>query len=425
MIAGYLKQNQVEESLSLIQKFTYSTEKPDGFTFSMILKLSTSTALTSKDLAKQVHTQILKSDVGTDDVLFTALVDSYSKNGKVDYARKVFDKMFERNVICSTAMISGYMKEGSIVDAEEIFQRTIDKDSVVFNAMIEGYSKSIETARKSLEVYIEMQRLNFRPTISTFVSVIGACSVLSTFEVGQQIQNQLMKTELFSDVKLGSALIDMYSKCGRIEEARRIFDYMPEKNVFSWTSMIDGYGKNGDPNEALHLFEKMRKEHRIRPNYVTILSALSACGHAGFVAEGWEIFKGMERDYLIKPRMEHYACMVDLLGRSGSLQEAWEFIKGMPEKPNSDVWGALLGASRIHGDVKMADFAANEIFKLSSDERPGAYVALSNTFAAAGKWEGVNEVRELMKERGVSKDTGRSWIGTDGGLCGFHVGQKL
>ncbi|RZC54551.1 hypothetical protein C5167_013405 [Papaver somniferum] len=347
----------------------YTDEKPDGYTFSMILKLATTGTFISTDLAKEVHTQILKYCIETDDILSTALIDSYCKKGEVDYARKVFDKLYERNVVCSTAMITGYMKQGSFVNAEEIFAATVDKDTVVFNAMIEGYSKSIKTAAKSLQVYIEMQRVNFRPTISTFVSVLGACSILASHEVGEQVQGQLMKTELFSDVKLGSALIDMYSKCGKTEEALRIFDYMPDKNVFSWTSMIDGFGKNGMADKALDL-------------------ALSACGHAGRVKEGWEIFDNMERDFLIKPRMEHYSCMVDLLGRAGSLQEALEFIVGMPEKPNSDVWAALLGASTIHGDVELADFAAKELFKISSKERPGAYMALSNTFAAAGKWEG-------------------------------------
>ncbi|XP_077243338.1 tetratricopeptide repeat (TPR)-like superfamily protein [Tasmannia lanceolata] len=422
IISAYFRQGQTEKSLSLIRKLAYSNGKFDGFTFSMSLKLSTT--LMCPNLGKQIHCQIAKSNIELDDVLFTALVDNYAKNGRIDYARKVYDKMSEQNIICSTAMISGYMKEGLLKNAEEIFQNTTEKDIVVFNAMIEGYSTTIETAYRSLEVYIDMQRLNFRPTISTFASVIGACSVLSASEFGQQVHCQLIKTDILSDVRSSSALVDMYSKCGRIEDARRIFDSMPEKNVFSWTSMIDGYGKNGNPDEALEIFDEMRNEQKVEPNYVTFLSALSACGHAGLISRGQGIFNSMKRDYSLKPRMEHYACMVDLLGRAGSLNHALEFIKKMPERPGSDVWGALLGACRLHGHVKMADLAANELFKLSIHERPGAYIALSNTFAAAGKWEGVCEVRELMKERGISKDVGCSWVGTDRGLCGFHVGQK-
>ena len=206
----------------------------------------------------------------------------------------------------------------------------------------------------------------------------------------------------------------MYAKCGRIVDARRVFDRMLEKNVFSWTSMIDGYGKNGFPDEALELFQKMQKEYCIVPNFVTFLSALSACAHAGLVDKGWEIFQSMENEYLAKPGMEHYACMVDLLGRAGRLNQAWEFVMRMPERPNSDVWAVLLSSCRLYGNIEMVKLAANELFKLNADGRPGAYVALSNTLAAAGKWDSVSELREIMKERGISKDTGCSWVGADG-----------
>ncbi|PSR89658.1 Pentatricopeptide repeat-containing protein [Actinidia chinensis var. chinensis] len=427
MISGYIKSGQVLESLNLVRRLSFSDEKPDGFTFSMILKAATCGSVLEVEarFGKQVHAQVVKSDVEADDVLYTGLVDLYVKSGRVEYARRVFDLMLEKNVVCSTSMISGYMNQGCVADAEDIFNRTVEKDVVVYNAMIEGYSKSQETAKAAIEVYISMLRLYFRPTISTFASIIGACSVLSAFEIGEQVQAQLMKTQHFTDIKIGSSLIDMYAKCGRVEEARRVFDRMPQKNVFSWTSMIDGYGKNGHPEEALALFIKMQRGKRTEPNYVTFLGALSACGHAGLVAKGREIFNSMERDYSMKPKMEHYACMVDLLGRAGSLNLAWEFVMAMPEKPNSDVWAALLSACRLHGDVEMANVAAHEIFKLCKNSRPGAYVALSNTLAAAGKWDRVSEVRDLMKVKGISKDTGFSWVGTESGLEGFHVGQKM
>ncbi|XP_009353223.2 pentatricopeptide repeat-containing protein At1g28690, mitochondrial-like [Pyrus x bretschneideri] len=417
LIGGYLKRGKVEESFSLVRRLVLSGEKPDRYTFSMILRASTCAGIVALpcSLGRVIHGQMIRKDVEPDDVLYTALVDSYVKNGKVQYARTMFDMTLEKNVICSTSMISGYMNRGSVEDAEDIFRKTVKKDVVLFNAMIEGYSKSVEYARGSLEVYIDMQRLNFLPNLSTFASVIGACSVLALFEVGQQVPSHLMKTGLFLDIKMGSALIDMYSKCGRVEDAQRVFDHMPEKNVFSWTSMIDGYGKNGYPDKALELFHIMQRKHQIEPNFVTFLSALSACGHAGLVDKGIEIFESMDRDYSLKPRMEHYACMVDLLGRAGSLRQAWEFAMEMPEKPNSDVWAALLSSSTLHGDVEMANIAAKELFKLNPDGRPGAYVAFSNTLATAGKWESVIALREKMKLSGISKDTACSWIDTDSG----------
>lgn len=300
MISGYLKHGQVDESISLVRWLLISGLKPDGYTFSMILKASSfpwNASLALGDLGRVVHAQVFRCDMELDDVLCTALVDSYVRNGKVSYARVVFDMMLEKDVICSTSLISGYMNQGSVEEAECIFHKTVEKDIVVFNAMIEGYSKSSEYAMRSIEVYIDMQRLNFRPNISTFASMIGACSTLTAPEIGQQVQSQLMKTQLYFNIKIGSALIDMYSKCGRVDEARRVFDHMPERNVFSWTSMIDGYGKNCFANEALDLFWRMQKEHSIEPNFVTFLSVLSACAHAGLVDKGWEIFYSMENEY--------------------------------------------------------------------------------------------------------------------------------
>ncbi|XP_020591498.1 pentatricopeptide repeat-containing protein At1g28690, mitochondrial [Phalaenopsis equestris] len=421
LISGYLRAGITGECLKLARKLAFSGEKLDGFTLSMVLRLSAS--IVSFNLAKQTHAQIIKSEFGYDDFLFAALIDSYVKNGMIRYARSTFLALPNRSLVCSTALIVGYMSQNSFRDAEELFRCLVNKDDVVYNAMIEGYSKIVETASKSFEVYKEMRFEDYKLTISTFVSVIGACSLLSAVEVGQQLHCQIIKSCIYCHVKAGSALIDMYSKCGAVEDARKIFDNMSEKNVFSWTSMIDGYGKNGISDKAIKLFNEMRTCSYVKPNHATFLSALSACGHAGLVSDGKEIFERMEKDHGLKPRMEHYACMVDLLGRADRLLEAHDFIKRIPEKPNSDVWGALLGASRVHGHVAMADIAAVELFKLCRSERPGAYIALSNTFAAAGRWDGVCRVRELMKERMVSKNAGYSWVDSEEVLHSFRSSQ--
>ncbi|CAN1229793.1 Pentatricopeptide repeat-containing protein At1g28690, mitochondrial [Linum grandiflorum] len=417
MVGGYLRERLVEEAIDLVRKLLVDGyNRPDGFTLSMILKASSAVSngggcgnvVLPRRLWSIVHGQIVRLDIEPDDVLYTAVVDSYVKSGNVGYARRIFDLMMDRNVICSTSMITGYMNYGSVAEAEEIFERTETKDIVVYNAMIEGYSKSEGTATKALEFYIDMQRVGFQPNISTFASVIGACSLLTDVGICVMIQSQVMKI-CFSNVKISSALVDMYAKCGEIDDARRVFDEMPLKNVFSWSSMIDGYGKSGETEKALELFGRMEVE----PNHVTFLAVISACGHGGLVAKGREIFDSMERDYSLKPKMEHYACMVDLLGRAGCLQEAWEVVMAMEERPNSDVWAALLNSCNFHGNVEMANVAANELFKLNAKGRPGAYVSFSNTLAAVGKWDDVGRVRDVMKVRGVLKDTASSWVGTE------------
>lgn len=414
LIGGYCNRHRHQEALQLLRLLAISGERPDEFTLSMALKISSSSAA-GANLCKEVHAQIFRSCSGgnLDEVLCTALIDCYVKKWSLGYAKRVFNESSDQNVACCTALISGYMRRGLLREAEEVFLSARERDAVAFNAMIEGYSCRPVTASRSLEVFKDMQAAGHRPTISTFVSLIGACSVLCALEFGRQVHARLVKTEILLHVRSGSALVDMYAKCGRTDYARRAFDDMPERNVFSWSSLIDGYGKNGMAEEALEMFRRMEEEDdSVVPNEVTFLAVLSACGHAGLVGEGKEILASMERDYSLKPNVEHYACMVDLLGRAGKLQEAFAFIKEMPRRPNSDVWAALLGACRLHGEVELAAVAAKEVFELNRRERPGAYVALSNTFAAAGRWRSVCEVREMMKARGVSKDTGNSWVGT-------------
>ncbi|CAN1810513.1 Pentatricopeptide repeat-containing protein At1g28690, mitochondrial [Linum perenne] len=328
---------------------------------------------------RKIHAHILKTGFIPNTNVSIKLLILHLKTGCLKYGRQVFDELPQPTLSAYNYMIGGYLRQGLVEEA--------------------------------LEFYIDMQRDGFRPNVSTFASVIGACSLLTEVKVGIQIQSQVMKI-CFTNIKIASALVDMYAKCGVIEDARRVFDYMVQKNVFSWSSMIDGYGKSGQPNKALELFSEMQ-QCGVEPNYVTFLAAISACGHGGLVAKGREIFESMERDYSLKPRMEHYACIVDMLGRAGCLHEAWELVMGMPKRPNSDVWAALLNSCNFHGSVEMASIAANELFKLNAKERPGAYVSFSNTLAAAGKWDSASQVRDVMKVRGVLKDTGSSWVGTE------------
>ncbi|KAF7087831.1 hypothetical protein CFC21_090988 [Triticum aestivum] len=412
LVAGYFRLGLPWEALGIVRRLAASTGRLDVFALSMALKLSAALALPRA--AREVHARVVRSLAEFDDILFAALVDAYVKNASLGYARRVYGMVPKPSVVCSTALIVGCMNQGLYRDAEAIFDGMEEKDVVVYNAMVEGYSKTEETAESSLEVFKAMQRARFRPTVSTCVSVLGACSLLSSPELGEQVHCQVIKSKVISDIKAGSALLDMYSKCGRVEEGRRVFDGMAERNVITWTSMIDGYGKNGLSDEALLLLEEMRGQQRgVRPNHATFLSALSACARAGLLSRGQEVFQSMERDCSLKPRMEHYACMVDLLGRFGSVRQAYDFVRGIPTRPNSDVWAALLGAATLHGDVDIANVASREVFELSRAGRPGAYMAFSNTLAAAGKWDSVHQVREMMKQRGVLKDAACSWVGSD------------
>ncbi|CAL4931193.1 unnamed protein product [Urochloa decumbens] len=389
LAAGYFRRGLPGEALGIVRRLAASTGRLDVFALCMAMKVSAALALPGNVLVRTV--------AEPDEILSAALVDAYVKSGLLGYARRAHAAMPEQSAVCSTALVVGCMNEGMFRDAEAIFE-SMEKDLVAYNAMVEGYSKAEETAEGSLEVYKAMQRAGFRPTLSTFVSVLGACSLLSSPELGEQVHCQAIKSSLSGNMKTGSALVDMYAKCGRVEDGRRVFDHMPERNVTTWTSMIDGYGKNGLSDEALQVFGEMRRRPDVRLNHTTFLSVLSACAQAGLLSRGQEVFQSMESEYSL---------------RFGSVHQAYDFVRGIPARPNSDVWAALLGAATLHGDMDVADVAAREVFELSRAGRPGAYMAFSNTLAAAGKWDGVHDVREMMKRRGVLKDAACSWVGSD------------
>jgi pentatricopeptide repeat protein len=413
LAAGYFRRGRALEALQVVKRLAARTGRVDAFALSMALKLCAALALPGL-AAREVHARAVRSVAGADVVLSAALVDAYAKTaGCLGYARRVHAATPARSVVCSTALLVGCMNAGLREEAEAIFEGMAEaKDVVAYNAMVEGYSRTEETAESSLEVFNAMRRAGHRPTVSTLVSVLGACALLSAPELGEQVHCHAAKGGLTADIKAGSALVDMYSKCGRVEDGQRVFDRMPATNVITWTAMIDGYGKNGLSDEALQLFAEMRRQRLVRPNHATFLSVLSACTHAGLLAQGQEVFQSMEREYALQPRMEHYATMVDLLGRFGSVRQAYDFIRGMQATPNTDVWAALLGAATLHGDFHIANVAAKEVFELSRAGRPGAYMAFSNTLAMAGKWDGVHYVREMMKQRGVLKDAAYSWAGS-------------
>lgn len=154
------------------------------------------------------------------------------------------------------------------------------------------------------------------------------------------------------------------------------------------------------------------------------VGVLSACSHTGLVEKGREYFYSMNRDYGVIPNSKHYTCMVDLLGRAGCLNEAQNLMKNMPFKPDAAAWGALLGACRLHGKTDLAEKAAEVIFEMEP-ENAGMYVLLSNLYAASGRWDDVSKMRLKMRDRGVKKVTGYSWLEVQNKVHTFSVGDTF
>ncbi|KAG4118041.1 hypothetical protein ERO13_D12G268350v2 [Gossypium hirsutum] len=312
------------------------------------------------DEARETFEQMPQKNI----VSWNAMIAGYVQCKRMDMARKLFDKMPFRDVTTWNTMITGYARSGEIAHARDFFDRMPRRNPVSWAAMIAGYAQS-GYSEEALRLFVDMKRDGERLNRSSFASALSTCAHIAALELGMQLHGQL-EAGYESGSFVGNALLLMYCKCGGIEEACSAFEEIMEKDIFSWNTMISGYAIHGFDKEALKILESM-KAAGFKPDDTTMVGVLSACSHAGLVDRGVEYFYSMNQDYGITANLQHYNCMVDLLGRAGRLDETQKLIRNMPFEPDAATWGALLGASRIHGNTKLAEMAAEMIFEMETE----------------------------------------------------------
>jgi pentatricopeptide repeat protein len=318
-------------------------------------------------------------------------------------------------------MIAGYSQSGNVGEALNLFEKAPSRDVISWNTMISTYAQS-GCFDEAFSLYKKMLPAGVKPNATTFASIIPACANSAALQQGRCVHDDIIRSGVESRVFVGSALVDMYAKCGSIEDARQVFDQMPERNVVSWTAMIVGYAINGYGKEALKLFEEMQQTDA-KPNNITFVGILSACCHAGLVDDGLRYFDSMSRHYNITPSVDHYCCIVDLLGRKGRLDEAEDFVLKMPIKPDAAIWVSLLGASRVHKNMELGERVAKHLVDVDPNNS-SHYVLLSNIYAEADRWDDKEKVRKLMSERKVIKTPGQSWIEVNNKVNFFLTGDR-
>lgn len=356
---------------------------------------------------RAIHEFIKDNGLALGSHLQTALVNMYVNCGAMDLAREMYDELFSKHLVVSTAMLSGFAKLGMVRDARVIFDQMIEKDLVCWSAMISGYAES-DQPHEALTLFNEMQQKGIMPDQITMLSVISACAHVGALVQAKWIHTYADKNGFGRVLSVNNALIDMYAKCGNLVNAREVFENMPRKNVISWSSMINAFAMHGDADSAISLFQRM-KEENIEPNGVTFIGVLYACSHAGLVEEGQKFFSSMINEHGISPSREHYGCMVDLYCRANLLRKAIEVIETMPFVPNVIIWGSLMSACQVHGEVELGEFAAKRLLELEPDH-DGALVVLSNIYAKERRWNDVGLIRKLMSHKGISKEKACSRI---------------
>ncbi|XP_006451657.2 pentatricopeptide repeat-containing protein At4g02750 [Citrus clementina] len=412
MITGYAQNNYLAEAQRLFE------EAPVKDVFTWTAMVSGYVQNGKVDEARMIFDAMPEKNT----VSWNAMIAGYVQTKRMDMARELFEAMTCKNVASWNTMITGYAQSGEITHARNLFDRMPQHDCISWAAIIAGYAQS-GYSEDSLRLFIEMKRYGERLNRSPFTSVLSTCANLASLELGKQLHGQLVKVGFEAGCFVGNALLVMYCKCGSVEEAYHAFEEIVDKDVISWNTMIAGYARHGFGKDALMLFESM-KTVGIKPDDITMVGILSACSHTGLVEKGTEYFYSMNRDYGVIPNSKHYTCMVDLLGRAGRLDEAQNLMKNMPFEPDAATWGALLGACRLYGKTELAEKAAEVIFEMEP-ENAGMYVLLSNLYAASGRWGDVSKMRLKMRDRGVKKVTGYSWLEVQNKVHTFSVGDTL
>ncbi|GKU94140.1 hypothetical protein SLEP1_g7669 [Rubroshorea leprosula] len=442
-----------EEAIGYFSVMRESMNFCNKFTFSVLLKACV--GLMDLNKGKEVHAIVkmtgLESEVGN------PLIDMYGKCGHLCYARKVFDRMVERDIVSWTSMICGYCNVGNMDIAFDLFQRMklegLSPNDFTWNALVSGYAR-VGDIRGAVALFDRMIgeglvpdlitwnaiisgfaqgqqpveafkwfrdtfRSGIKPDQVTITGLLPACGLTGSIQKGREIHGYIYRMALYKNVFIASALIDMYSKCGSVKDAENVFEKMPIKNSASWNALIGCYGKHGMIDSAIMLFERMQEEG-IQASGLTLTSVLSACSHSGSVEIGLKIFRSMEKSYGIE---EHYACIIDMLCRAGRMEEAYELIKEMPFEVTESIACAFFHGCKIHGRKDLAKLMGEKILKVEL-RKPGGFVTLSNIFAADGEWEEVENLRKIMKEKKIQKVPGFSWLEKKDDLAGPKVEEE-
>lgn len=374
MIAGYAEHGQGQEALRLFRVMQCEGTKPDKVTFVCALKASAS--VVALDQGRLIHVEVVEQELQSDPFVGSSLVDMYAKCGSLMDASHVFDKMSAPDIVSWNAIIAGHVENG--------------------------------LGQKALHLLYKLKQEGKEPNDVTYMCTLKACSSIAALDQGKLIHKDILSCGLESDRCIGSTLLDMYAKCGSLEDAHDTFNRLPSRGVVDWNAMIAGLANHGHFGTAQHCFESMQQEGT-QPNGVTFLSLLYACSHAGLVWEGHQYLKSMSKDFDLVPALKHYVCMIDLLGRVGCLAEAEDLVLKMPFPADTVVWIALLGSCAKYGNVEVGRRAFDCLMKLDCRNAAGL-VLMSNIYAINHMWEDVQKLQEMRACNELGKLYEKSWI---------------
>ncbi|XP_076918586.1 putative pentatricopeptide repeat-containing protein At3g18840 [Bidens hawaiensis] len=419
MITGYAQNGFEGNAVELARCMVENGFEWNEHTFTSVLNACSS--LKCLILGKEVHARILKQMINLKSNPFASsgIVDVYCKCGNMKYAESVYSQTGSENMFSATSLIMGYCSQQNMLHARRVFDSLKSKNSVVWSAMFSGYlnCNCCENVFELFHIFKHQELKELETNLvddSIWSTLLGACAMQAIIDPGKQTHGYILKTEIINNVKVISSLIDMYSKCGNVVYAERIFKRVNVKDSVIYNVMISGFAHHGYVEHAFKVIDNMVKDG-FTPDGVTFIAVLSACRHSGMVKTGEYYFKLMTETYNIEPGIDHYACMIDLYGRANELKQAMEFMKKIQIELDVVILGTFLSACKLHGNAELARVVEDEMLRIGG-ESGTRYVQLANVYASEGRWGDMGRIRKKMRGNEVGKVAGCSWV---------HVGSQV
>lgn len=385
MISGLVQNDFADRAVVLFREMLSSGVMPSSVT--VACALAACAHIGALDLGTSIHGYMVRQHMSVEVATQNSLVTMYSKCGHLERSCKVFDMMDKKDIVSWNAIVSAHAQNGDLC--------------------------------KGMCLLKEMRLASEIPDSITVVSLLQACASIGAYHQGKWIHSFIIRNAIESCILVDTTLVDMYSKCGNLESAKRCFDRMLKHDAVSWSTIISGYGSNGKGETALELYAEFLRTG-LRPNHVIFLSILSACSHSGLVDYGIRLFHTMTKDFQLEPKVEHCACIVDLLCRARRVEDAHDFYKKMFAEPVVDVLGILLDACRSNGKAELGETIAEEILMLQPGDA-GKYMQLAHNYASTARWDDVGKALIQMRSQGLKKLPGWSFFESQGTITTFFT----
>ncbi|CAA6654225.1 unnamed protein product [Spirodela intermedia] len=423
---------------------------PASFTYAGVL--SACSTLPTPELGLQLHSRVIKAGLDPDASVGNALMDMYTKcfsslkdlwrklsrrwwrcswrkfsqipsllppssglraRGSLVQVRKLHAYILKiqcrglYDLSLWNSLLDAHTRLGEAEDSWKIFNEMPRRDEITYTSLAAGLNK-MGLHEETLGLLPRMREEELKMDCFSLPCFLSASAGMAAIEAGRQLHCYAVRSGLDSQISVVNGLVDLYGKCGDATEAGAVFRSIPEPNIVSWNGLISALASNGWFSDALSAFESMKLSGS-QPDGITFLLVLYACSHSGLADLGLDYFSAMRELHGIPPELDHYVCLVDLLGRAGRLEEAAALIQEMPFQPDALIYKTLLGACKLRRSLLLGEAAARRALELNPED-PAIYVLLSRMYDDAGKPELAEEMRRAMRNRGMKKELGQSWV---------------